>query len=275
MPDSRTSYDAPRGWDEAFAVLPLETPSADTWSSIARRLPSRPSASRRRHRAYWFAAAAAIALAAVIPALRWSGDETPAVSSSVAISPLPSTSPPSVAVPSSISPDTAPAASVAVTHQAPLEAPPSAMESSASSIPTKAAAARAPRVAKQTRSPKVSPNELTNQPKNPVIPATEAAEQDSRLENLYAESARLEAILAQLQEPRAGSATMTALSAELQDRIADIDNALSQSDMPSTSQLDLWQQRVDALRQLTGVETTQRWMAAQGTATEGSLAQVY
>jgi hypothetical protein len=101
------------------------------------------------------------------------------------------------------------------------------------------------------------------------------AEQQARLENLHAESARLEAVLAQLQEPSAASATAAALSADLQDRIADIDGVLSQSDIPSTSQLDLWQQRVDALRQLTGVETTQRWMAAQGTATEGPLAQVY
>jgi hypothetical protein len=145
------------------------------------------------------------------------------------------------------------------------------MESSASSIPATAVAATAPRVTTQKPSRKAPPSQADN----PATPAAEAVEQDGRLENLYAESARLEAILAQLQEPRAASATATALSAELQDRIADIDGALSQPDVPSTSQLDLWQQRIDALRQLTGVETTQRWMAAQGTATEGPLAQVY
>ncbi|WP_368561689.1 hypothetical protein [Pseudoxanthomonas sp. UTMC 1351] len=273
MPDSRASCDAPRGWDDAFAALPLEMSPADTWTSVARRLPSRPSASRRKHRPYWFAMAAAVALAAVIPVFRWSEREVPPAPSSAAIAPAPPTSSSSsVAAPSFISPDAAPTA-VAATGQAQSKTPSPTTKSAASSISatTAATAASAPRVAKQTRSRKAPPS----QSKDPAPTATEAAEQDHRLENLYAESARLEAILAQLEEPRAGSATMTALSAELQDRIADIDGALSQPDMPSASQLDLWQQRVDALRQLTGVETTQRWMAAQGTATEGPLAQVY
>lgn len=280
MPDSRASFDTPHSWEDAFAALPLESPPAGTWTSLARRLPRRPPDSRRTGRPYWYAMAAAVALAAVIPVFRWTANETPSVSSPVATAPTPSTPQPTPqptsqsasAAASPVSPDVAPSASAAVADQPQSMAQLSALENSASSTPATATAAAVPRVDKPARSRKAPPSP----PQESAVRAVAiAAEQRGRLENLYAESARLEAVLAQLHEPRVASATSAALSAELQDRIADIDGALSQPDVPSTSQLDLWQQRVDALRQLTGVETTQRWMAAQGTATEGSLAQVY
>lgn len=270
MPDSRTSCDTPRGWDDAFAALPLEAPSADTWTSIARRLPRRPPDSRRAHRPYWLAMAAAVTLAAVVPVFRWTGNETPPVTKSAATASTIASST-SIATALPISPDAAPAVSRAAADRSPPIAPLLTPENSASSISTAAAASTAPPAAKRTRSRK----DMPTQPEGSAIRATAIAEQHGRLESLYAESARLEAVLARLQEPRVASATAAALSAELQDRIVDIDGALSQADVPSTSQLALWQQRVDALRQLTGVETTQRWMAAQGATTEQSLAQVY
>lgn len=271
MPDSHISCDAPRGWDDAFAALPLEAPSADTWASIARRLPRRPPDSRRAHRPYWLAMAAAVTLAAVVPVFRWTGNETPSGTKPVATPDPTISSSPSIATASPTSPDAAPAVSIAAADQSPPIAPLSMPENSASSISATAAASAVPPAVRRTR----SREGLPTPPEDSAIRATAIPEQHGRLESLYAESARLEAVLAQLQEPRVASATAAALSAELQDRIADIDGALSQSDVPSTSQLALWQQRVDALRQLTGVETTQRWMAAQGAAAEGSLAQVY
>lgn len=270
MPDSHASYDTPHGWEDAFAALPLEAPPAGTWTSIARRLPRRPPDLRRGRRPYWYAMAAAVTLAAVIPVFRWTANETPPVSNPVATAPTPSTSQSTSAAASPVSPDVAPSVSAVVVDQPQSTAQLSAPENSAPSIPATATAA--PRIDKPTRSRKALPIP----PQESAVRAVAiAAEQHGRLENLYAESARLEAVLAQLHEPRVASATSAALSAELQDRIADIDGALSQPDVPTTSQLDLWQQRVDALRQLTGVETTQRWMAAQGTATEGPLAQMY
>jgi hypothetical protein len=260
MPDSRASGDTPLGWGEAFAALPLQAPPTDTWTSIARRLPHQQPGLRRGRRPYWFAAAAAIALAAVIPVFRWAGHDAPLAPDSVATAPTAPISP-------SSPPSKAPAIATNEPHSI---APLPLAENSASSISATTTSTAAPQVDK-TAIAKVR----SSRPSDSADRAMAAAEQHSQLESLYAESARLEAILAQLQEPRAASAPAAALSAELQDHIADIDGALSQSDMPPTSQLDLWQQRVDALRQLTGVETTQRWMAAQGTATEGPLAQVY
>ena len=41
-----------------------------------------------------------------------------------------------------------------------------------------------------------------------------------------------------------------------------IDLALSQPALPDMARTALWEQRVDTLRQLTGVEATQRWQVA-------------
>lgn len=254
MPDSRASYEAPRGWSDAFAALPLETPPPGGWEALSRRLP----AARRTRRPYWIAIAAALALAAVIPASRWGNQETPSAPSPLAAAP---------SLPVAAAPGPTPAATAAATDRPHPAVPASAVEA----FPAPAAP---PRIAHASRASAASPAK----PRDSGSTARAQAAMDAShasLETLYAESARLEAVLAQLQEPRVASAAAAALSADLQDRIADIDSALSEPGMPSASQLDLWQQRVDALRQLTGMETTQRWMAAQGAATEGPWTQVY
>ena len=79
---------------------------------------------------------------------------------------------------------------------------------------------------------------------------------------LYTESARLEAVLAQLPDTTVGNVAMLAVSADLQDQVAHIDLALSQPALQESARVALWQQRVDTLRQLTGVEATQRWQVA-------------
>lgn len=66
MPDDRDrSFEsAPAGWADAFAALPPETPDAAAWPRLQRAL------AQRRHRARWpawFAAAAVMAIAAVLP----------------------------------------------------------------------------------------------------------------------------------------------------------------------------------------------------------------
>ena len=84
----------------------------------------------------------------------------------------------------------------------------------------------------------------------------------ARLDALYTESARLEAVLAQLPDTTVGNVAMLAVSADLQDQVAHIDLALSQPALQESARVALWQQRVDTLRQLTGVEATQRWQVA-------------
>jgi hypothetical protein len=92
-----------------------------------------------------------------------------------------------------------------------------------------------------------------------VPPAVEPA-----LESLYVESAHLESLLAQIQDERVASGPAMAMTGALEDRIAAIDHALSQPGNDAVEQRELWQQRVDALRQLAGLEGTQRWLAASG-----------
>lgn len=68
MPDRNTPLPAPADWHDAFAALPLEAPSGDGWQRIAPALARKPRQHRRL--APW-AAAAAIACLALLPALPW------------------------------------------------------------------------------------------------------------------------------------------------------------------------------------------------------------
>ena len=54
------------------------------------------------------------------------------------------------------------------------------------------------------------------------------------------------------------------LSSELDARVAAIDAMLSRSDLADADRLQLWQARVEALRQAAGFESTQRLLASQG-----------
>jgi len=96
----------------------------------------------------------------------------------------------------------------------------------------------------------------------------------SEFERLYAESAQLEAVLAMARDDRVASGPAAALSGELDAYLASIDAALSQPGLPRSQRLALWDQRVDALRQVAGFETTQRWLAANGDRYDGALVSV-
>ncbi|MEL1263561.1 hypothetical protein [Pseudoxanthomonas putridarboris] len=231
MPDSRIPNPLPRDWSDAFAALPLETPPPDAWAALSARLPPRPAGTPvRQRRLRRIALAAALALAALLPAW-WLGQ------------PAPTPADPAVAI-RATAPDsgTVPASS--------LPPAPDAMTASAVADPPA-------RVV-------TMPVEKAPRATHRDVPAIAAAAPSDPLDALYAESAQLEAVLAQLPEARMANAAAEALSAGLHDRVASIDVALSQPALPSDTQADLWRRRVDALRQLTGVETTQRWQLARG-----------
>lgn len=86
------------------------------------------------------------------------------------------------------------------------------------------------------------------------------------LQPLYTESAQLEALLALTRDDRVGSATGAALSDALVDRLASVDAALAQSGLPDAQRAALWRERIATLRQLAGVESTERWLAMHGRA---------
>jgi len=112
-----------------------------------------------------------------------------------------------------------------------------------------------------------------------TAPQTQAAQAQPAqaqptLEQLYAESARLEALLQYARDDRVSSASAAALSSEMDARIATIDRALMRPGLSPEQQLWLWRSRVDALRSQAGFESTRRWLAANGERYDGAVARV-
>ena len=223
MPDSRAREPLPRDWGDAFGGLPMETPPEGAWQRVAIALPPAPD-----HRTRWRRPALALAatafFAAVVPLLHWR---------TTVDSPLPSQPAPL--------PEIATSAPVVETPKPPARAS-IAAEAQDASTSARAPASRARQTPER---------------------ALQARQHDpARLDALYTESARLEAVLAQLPDSTVGNVAMLAVSADLQDQVAHIDLALSQPALQESARAALWQQRVDTLRQLTGVEATQRWQVA-------------
>ena len=94
------------------------------------------------------------------------------------------------------------------------------------------------------------------------------------LEQLYAQSAQLEALLAMARDERVSSASAAAVADDLDRQLAGIDAALMQPDLPQARQLALWRERVDMLRSAVGFESTRRWLAVHGERYDGALALV-
>jgi hypothetical protein len=259
----------PRDWGEAFAALPPETPPADALSGVFARLPT--SSPTRPRRQWWIAAAAVLALAAVIPmamnVVRHSGASR---SPAVAIQ-KPELDPglrrdddvenvgvrPNVATPA-----------VATAQQTPDDQTQDPLKSDSrfrgndggkNSTPTRIAKADRPHRGKPHRSRK---------------PVPTADPPDSAMEPLYAESARLEALLALARDDRAASATAVALGSDFEARVAGIDAALAQPALTKQRRLDLWRERVSALRAYASFESTQRALAAQGERYDAMLVSI-
>lgn len=258
----------PLGWGDAFAALPQETPPADAWSRLAARLDARTASvaegsasataapattareSARRHRgrrslrfAGWIGAATAAALALVVA---WPGHAPPPSSTpdaAVATTARPSAATPSGApAPATTLPTPAPgtATTVAASPRKP------GADATAIALPKAVEASRKPRYAARQAPARATPAEA--QP----------------LDALYAESARLEALLAMARDERVATAGAALLSAELDAQVAAIDARLAQPGLDAARRTLLWQARVDALRQAAGFESTQRVLASQG-----------
>lgn len=104
--------------------------------------------------------------------------------------------------------------------------------------------------------------------------STQPSTQPGPLPQLQAQSARLEALVALARDDSAGSASTAVITGQLEAGVAAIDAALSDPGLTTDQRTVLWQQRVDALQQLAGVETTKRWLAAQGALYDTALVSV-
>lgn len=217
---------APRDWQEAFAALPQDTPPADTWRAVERRLDARRA---RRRVPAWLALAAAAAVVAVIA---W--PETSDVATPIAASAVPAggdSSPSRVVEPRAI--------------ESRVETP----------------VAGATEVAIREPHDDATPFAASAAPAT-VEPGTA----EPGMARLYSESAQLEALLAVARDERAGSGSSLLLADAFDSQVAGIDAALADPALDDTRREALWQARIDLLRQATGFAGTQRLLAAQGQA---------
>ena len=282
MPDDfahTTAMDgAPRSWGEAFASLPMETPDGDGWRRLSNRLDApvaRQRAMRRERRTNWLigvASAAVLVLAAWSPLSQWlRGDEArPAVVAAVPDVPgvqgpaAPLRTGPRVAAPAIIAavPDRTTAS----------EAPRSQTQVAATHRNTARKHRPQGELARIEQTPATQP--VAAGTSTPTAPESANTAQTDPLQQLKAQSAQLEALVALARDERVGNASNALLSGELDAGIAVVDAALSQSDLSPSRRQELWQQRVDLLQQLAGVEATSRWLAAQGASNETLLVSV-
>lgn len=95
-----------------------------------------------------------------------------------------------------------------------------------------------------------------------------------QLAALMAESARLERLVTVASDDGASSASAAALSLALVDSLKGVDGELATTTDPAT-QLSLWQERVDLLRDVARLETSRHYLAAQGQGFDVALVSAY
>ncbi|HEY5803262.1 MAG TPA: hypothetical protein VIT90_06200 [Lysobacter sp.] len=293
MPD-RPDVPVPRDWNEAFAALPLESPGNDEWQRLTRALDgaaARPTSladarpMRRRTRwPLWLATAAAVSAVALVPLLRQ--NETSVQPDATRVADVATHAP--TGVPATATSD----ASLAISAPQSTIAPAAV----ASAQPGERTAARRKPVGTPTRKPApvATPQPMRRDngtrvadvdaapadtapaaTKTAVDPSTTGiADSAVAIQSLQAQSAQLEALVALARDERVSSASGAALGVELDGRIGRIDASLSQPGLSDAERAGLWQQRVQAMRELAGIETTQRLLVTQGERYDGALVSV-
>ena len=246
MPDTDRN-ESPADWSGAFAALPMETPPAGGWQRMQRALDATPARRTRRHWPVWLAAAA-IGAIALVPVLHRSGNDTaPAPASNEVAAhkrvPVDTSRPP-------LSTSKRPETRVAATTEPATQTEPASSLSNPEATPRVAAA----------------PDDAAPDPR-----ASELREQVAALQ---AQSAQLETLLAMARDDRVASASGAALGVEFDRRIGRIDASLSQPGLPDLDRVALWQARVSTMRELAGIETTQRWLQSSGERYDGALVSV-
>ncbi|MFO1473254.1 MAG: hypothetical protein U1F20_01390 [Lysobacterales bacterium] len=261
----------PQDWATAFAALPPEAPPADALSSVFARLPASTPARPRRQ--WWIAAAAVLALAAVVPlamnVARHSGAGEPRNAGIASTRHSGASRNPVVAL-QKPTPGTRP--------QGPREAVGSRRDDGFGTAAVRSGVAT-PEVAMApvehstpVRIAKTGTHHRKPDRTHKSVPASEPA--DALMEPLYAESARLEALLALARDDRVASASAVALGSDFEARLSAIDAALAQPALTPRRRLELWRERVSALRAYAGFESTRRALAASGERYDAMLVSI-
>ena len=252
------------GWSDAFAALPLESPSASRWPQIAARLdaPARPARKPR----YWLALAAGLCALAALPlawTLRDAGNDDDARSAvaTIAIVAAPRIDPPSAA---RIDPVAETSADI------PAAAPTVAISPTPSTTDTARATQRSER--RDRRLAATEAVTATTHLESAAVAAGDAPERT--LESLYAASTQLETLLALARDTRVESGPAAALAGALDADLATIDAQLAQPNLPNAERLSLWQARVETLQASAGFESQLRLIAAHGGQLDGALVSI-
>ena len=300
MPDTdRPRIPAPRDWNEAFAALPMESPGNDGWQRVTHALdaaashstgPSnaRPATHRRARWPLWLATAAAVSAVALVPLLRQAEapapTDAPRVADVAAPSSRPSSATPAPAATDATPPVTTPAIASAteiapadrnVARRKPVGTPTRKPAPVATPLPTRGDTGIRVADVEAVPTGAVAPGAQTTAGAATSDPSIAAlADSAVAIQSLQAESAQLEALVALARDERVSSASGAALGVELDERIGRIDASLSQPGLADSERAGLWQQRVEAMRELAGIETTQRWLVTRGERYDGALVSV-
>jgi len=268
----------PSTWSDAFAALPLEAAPSAAWPRLQTTLDSSLATNRRHAPSRWLAAAALAALAllpwawfAYAPQRHGEDAMQQPAPESRHIATLP------------IGPDADPRpAAVRVAEEPAADTRSNASprtESPRDSIARDAH--RTVRAAQRHRDAKAralanAASTRADAPDAPGVADTDAgvASSTQTLQALYAESARLEALLQLTRDESVASAASAVLTDEADARVQLIDAALSQGTLTPARRTELWEQRVAALRDLAGVASTTRWLAAHGEQLEDAIVRV-
>lgn len=123
------------------------------------------------------------------------------------------------------------------------------------------------------------PQPADEQPAAAATPPAAIAREDTEagpasIEQLHAESARLEALLQYAHDGRMASGAAAVMAAEFDARIGAVDAALMRPGLTAAQRTRLWRERVDVLRDFAGFESTRRWLAAGGEQYDGALVSI-
>lgn len=119
------------------------------------------------------------------------------------------------------------------------------------------------------------PGGLPTSTPDPVATASGvAATERVEVAALMSESARLERLLAAANDDGASSATTAALSLAFEDQLHALDGEL-EANRDAGRQLQLWQQRVQLLRDVAAVQTSRHYLAAEGRNLDVALVAAY
>ena len=277
-------YPTPPNWQEAFAALPMEAPPTSRWPAIdaARHATQattidgmhaqpRAMASAWPRRAAWAAVLAMLA----IPAILVLRPDAPAPSRTpFANAPTRATTEPAAAsttemMASGTDPRPAPMPDVA-TSEAPGPLPARSRTHTMETTPNDIRIAQSPATLER---------QATSQPRpwpRARIPAhgDAGASMQAALEPYYAESARLEGVIAAARDPRVGSGPAASLAGALDAELAGIDARLAQTGLDAGQRLALWRERVEVLRASAEFESQLRLLAAEGDVLDGALVRV-